>query len=130
MELGGETQPRTVEERAEECYSYILGRMARADELPVGTEFYQDEIAFMLEQETGWPVVDPWLTAKVMGWLERPELRHSFARRQILPPEGADEYDYFCVYDQKTFAFAEEIRREFPADKELTDRLAVLTSRF
>lgn len=126
MELSGEAQPRTDWEGAVECYSGILSTMTYLNDPPIGRKFYQDEIAFMLGQKTGKPVVDPRQTAKVMSWLDPPGLKYLFARRQILPKEGLKGVKYFYVHDEGTLTDAQRIKAKYPNDQDLVDRLNFL----
>ena len=118
-EQRGETQPRAEHEGAARNYGQALDMMLYGKEgLPISREFYQEEIAFMLGVETGRPLVDSWHTGQVLELLDDPELRHSFARRQVLTGEP-DSLDRFKVYDDVRAATARRITGEFPEDVEL-----------
>lgn len=119
----GKAQPRVEHEGAARNYGQALGMMLYNREgLPISREFYQDEIAFMLGVETGRPIVDSWHTGQVLDLLDDADLRHSFARRQVLTGEP-DSMDSFKVYDDARAETARRIIGEFPEDAELKSYL-------
>lgn len=118
-EQSGEATPRVEHEAAAVNYSQALGAMLYGKEgLPVSREFYQEEIAFMLGVETGKPIVESWHTGQVLDLLDDAELRHIFARRQVLTGEP-DSFDRFTVYDDARARTARRIINEFPEDTDL-----------
>lgn len=117
-EQTGEAHPRGDWEGAAGRYRSILSMMHYGDELPVSREFYQQEMKYMLGVETDKPIVDQWHTGKALDLLEGEDVRHAFARRQVLSGEP-DSFDRFKVYDGVSAQTARQIIGEFPDDAEL-----------
>ena len=122
-EQRGETQPRAEHEGAARNYGQALGTMLYNKEgLPISREFYQEEIAFMLGVKTDRVIIDQWHTGQVLDLLDDAELRHRFARRQVLTGEP-DDFDRFKVYDDARAETARRIIGEFPEDADLNTYL-------
>lgn len=116
-EQRSEVPPRNKWEVAAQCYGNILDRLVarRGENLPVSREFFQREIGFMLSIDTGRPIVDFCRTREAMDLLDDGEVRHNFARRQVLT---GDE-DRLRIYNEETVEIAGGILTEFPEDREL-----------
>jgi len=118
-EQRGETQPRAEHEGAARNCGQVLDMMLYGEGgLPVSREFYQEEIAFMLGVDTGRTIVNSWHTGQVLDLLDGSDLRHRFARRQVLTGEP-DSFDRFKVYNDIHAETARRIIGEFPEDAEL-----------
>lgn len=117
----GKSKPRQPYEAATERYRYILDLMLYG-ELPMSSEFYQEEVAFLLTN-TKEPVVKSWNTGKAMDLLTEQGLRHQFIRRQVLSPLPDSDKRHFSVYNQETMEIARRILGEYSQDPELQDYL-------
>jgi hypothetical protein len=118
-EQRGESQPRAEHEGAAGNYEQTLRMMLHEKEsLPVSREFYQEEIEFMLGVETDRPIVSSWQTGEVLDLLDDAELRHKFARRQVLSGEP-DSFGRFKIYDDAREEIARRIIGEFPEDADM-----------
>lgn len=122
-QMGG-ARPCLEHETAVSNYCEILEEMLYINNgLPTSREFYQDEIAFMLGLETGRPIVRPSYTGQVLDLLDDADLRHRFARRQVLTGKTDHEIDLFKIYGDAGVEVARRIIGEFPEDGELVTYL-------
>lgn len=115
------TRQRVEHEIAIRDYSNILSLMLyrdRGSDLPISREFYQDEIVFMLDVDTGRPIFEPWHTGTVLALLNDSDIRYKFVRRQVLTGDP-ESLSGFIVYDEARATTARQILTEFPDDQEL-----------
>lgn len=98
-------------------YGFILTRLVFREEenLPITREFFQEEIAFMLGIGHNAPIIDLSKTGQAMALLDSPEIRHGFARHQVLTADTEEDW----VDNKEMVEVAERIRVEFPEDREL-----------
>ena len=124
QEENGEMQPRMEYERAINSYCRILKMMLYTEgNLPISKQFYQKEIAFLLQLKTDGAIVNTCHTGKVLDLLDdNKELQHNFARRQVLPANKKNSEES-SVYDDNEAQTAKLIINKFPNDIEMKSYL-------
>jgi hypothetical protein len=119
--------PRHNNRSTLQYYAEMLNLSLYRDKPAFNNELFQEEVGYMLRTiSDDRVIIYRFQTKKVLDRLEDKEVRHAFARRQILAPftglihhEG-EERQPFRILDKEDEELASKLIEEFPEDKELT----------
>lgn len=102
------------------AYKSILNLLIIGGTPPLSDAFIEDEIKYLLEISPNTPILDQWNVEKVLPKLADPDIRHRFARAQVL---SGDDNNSFTIYGDDRAAAARYIMQEFPEDEDLKEYL-------